>query len=746
MYAEIAFPISSYQTFTYRVPDELKDAIRVGIRVKAPLKRRNAQGIVVRRTKQPAYKGKILPISEVVDPRPVMDSVLWELLQWMSRYYLTPLGQVARAALPATFTESYEPPKEYWIQAAGTISSQEKETLIQKAPVQAAILDKLTDEPSGMAVKELASISKSALNACRALEKKGFAALRRVPRIPDRITDTELPVSTPDIVHTREQQKAIQSLTRGLNSHKFKGYLLHGVTGSGKTEIYVEMTRRCLAQNRTALIMVPEIALASQIAGRFRAEFGQQAALWHSGLKPAVRAWTWKRICQGVYTVIIGARSAVFTPVKNPGLIVIDEEQEHAYKQESPAPRYHAREVALVRGRESGAVVVLASATPSLESYYNQIHNKLHYLTLTERATGAKFPKVTMVDMNTEKDETGKTGQILSGTMIRAIEHRLEKGEQAILLQNRRGFAPILKCRDCGHVMECPHCQVTLVYHKVGERLECHICGYTQTQIPEVCPSCAGPSLYLQGTGTQKIEAFIQETFPQARLTRLDLDTSRKQGYLVRSLSAFSRGEIDILLGTQMIAKGLDFEKATLVGVINADLGLYLPDFRAGERVFQLLYQAAGRSGRGSLAGEVVVQSYSPDNPAVHHATHLDLKMYYNQLLAERKTLSYPPFSWLARLELTGVDALRLQQQGETLRKHLPRARFVESLGPVECYRNKVRDRYRIQFVFKSKKEKDPNAGYLHRYLNSVRDFIQKQKQQFPGTRFIFDVDPVSLL
>ncbi len=261
-----------------------------------------------------------------------------------------------------------------------------------------------------------------------------------------------------------------------------------------------------------------------------------------------------------------------------------------------------------------------------------------------------------------------------------------------------------------------------------------------------MCPACQSMNLTLQGTGTQKIEVFLEETFPQARLSRLDWDTSRKRGHLTRILQAFANGEIDILLGTQMIAKGLDFEKATLVGIINADLGLYLPDFRSGERVFQLLYQAAGRAGRGALPGEVIVQTFNPDEPTVLHATRLDLKKYYNQLLAERKSLNYPPFSWLARLELTGKDHAQLQEQGQTLRTLLPRARKVECLGPVECYRQKIRDNYRVQFVFKSPKEKDPNASALHRFLQQVQESIQTHKRRFPGTRFIFDIDPISIL
>ncbi|NOZ73861.1 MAG: primosomal protein N' [FCB group bacterium] len=746
MFANIAFPISSYQTFTYRISAQFESEITVGQRVLAPLGKRKVTGIIVALSKTSSYQGTVREITDFIDKAPVLDTALWKLLIWMSHYYQAPLGQVAAAAMPSSFSQSYEPPKEFWVRLQKPVLPETLDQLKRKAPVQAAIIESIQNVPDGIPLKQLSSITPQPLTPCRALENKELVTLWRQTRSIFDLADNEILSIPQHITHSDEQVSAIRALSRGLNSKSYHGYLLHGVTGSGKTEVYIEMTRRTLAQGRSALILVPEIALTPQIAGRFRAVFGSKVALWHSGLKPAVRAWTWKKICQGEFQVVIGARSAVLTPIRNPGLIVIDEEHEHTYKQESPAPRYHARDVALIRGRESGAVVLLASATPSLESYYNQIQGKFHYLTLTERVAGARFPRVHVVDMNREQEETGKVGQVLSGALIHAIEDRLKKGEQTILFQNRRGFAPIFRCRDCGHILGCPHCQVALAFHKVGHHLECHVCGYRRKDIPEMCPECSGPNLALQGTGTQKIETLLEESFPGARLARLDFDTSRARGHLTRTLQSFARGDTDILLGTQMIAKGLDFAQATLVGIINADLGLYLPDFRSGERVFQLLYQAAGRSGRGALPGEVIIQTYNPDEPTILHATHLDLKKYYNQLLAERKLLSYPPFSRMARLEMIGKDPARLLPQGQKLHSLLPRMRTVECLGPVECYRHKVRDHFRIQFIFKSSKEKDPRAKSLHGLLNHIQGLLKKEKRHFPGTRFIFDIDPISIL
>ena len=743
MFADVAFPISSYQTFTYEIPDDFQPHIQVGVRVRAPLGRRTVQGIVVAKHKTTSYRGKTRPLTAIVDDQPVLDRGLWQLMQWISQYYLTPIGQVAKTALPGGLSTRYQPPTR-WVARFRSFPA-DRDRLERRAPVQAKILDHLEKRGEPIPISKLGLLAASPLTVCRSLAEKGLIELFEEIRLPDVTGFTFDPVHK-EILFSEIQESILSVLTAGLKAKSFQPFLLHGVTGSGKTEIYVELARQALNQNRTVILLLPEISLTPQIAGRFRAVFGEAVALWHSKLSPSARAWTWKRICAGDFKVVIGARSAIFTPIKNLGLIVVDEEQEHTYKQESPAPRYHARDVALMRGKIHQATVVLASATPSLESYYNQNLGKLKYLHLPERFGGARYPHVHIVNMEQEQEESGKPGQVLSGLLLEKIEDRLTKKEQIILLQNRRGYAPILRCGDCGEVEMCPNCQVTLTYHRVGNNLRCHFCAFTRPSIPQQCRNCQSPNLKLFGTGTQKVEDLILETFPHARLARLDMDTAHSGTAIKEILEQFARQEIDILLGTQMIAKGLDFGNATLVGIINGDTGLFLPDFRSGERVFQLIYQAAGRAGRRKIPGEVVVQTYNPDNPVIKYATRLDVKKYYNIALSERQELNYPPFSWMVKVEFNGKKKSNVEQKATLVRRSLPKPyKGLEILGPAFCYRERLGGRYRMQIVFKSGKSVDPNGTRLHRYLqqNLGPDKLNRNRG---GVNIFLDIDPYSLI
>ncbi len=743
MFVDVAFPISSYRVFTYQVPRPLEPNIVVGVRVRAPLGHRQAQGIVVAKYKKPPFTGRVKPLSSLVDEFPVLNEHLWKLLLWMSDYYLTPLGQVARAIIPASLTSRYQPPTRLMVRSDVAIDPSTEE-LVEKAPAQARVLRYLTQQKEAIPVARLKHLVANPTAVCRKLAAKGLVTLNVVEQLPDATGFTFQSV-TREVCFNEDQQAVLEKLARGLTQGKFQPYLLHGVTGSGKTEIYIEVARKCLERGRRVILLLPEIALTPQIAGRFRAVFKDRVALWHSRLPHNIRAWTWKRIGAGDFDVVIGARSAVFCPVNNLGLIVLDEEQEQTYKQESPEPRYHAREVALVRGKLHRAVVVLSSATPSLESYYNHIQSKYVYLRLPERFGGAKYPHVHLVNMVQEQEETGKVDQLISGLLQDKIAQRLKRNEQVILLHNRRGFAPVYYCTQCGEMVMCQHCRVTLTYHRVGAALRCHFCGYTRPDLPLECRHCGSPHLRLRGTGTQKVEDHIQVTFPQARLARLDLDTTRSTRVLTRCLERFGRGEIDILVGTQMLAKGLDFDNATLVGIVNGDTGLFLPDFRASERVFQLIYQAAGRSGRRRKRGEVVIQTYNPDDPVIKYAAHLDLKTFYNILLSERRELNYPPFSWMVKLEFSGKKRALVSEVAEAVRRGLKgRYRGLEIIGPAFCYREKLRDRYRLQMLFKSSKEKDPNGTRLHRFLH--QNFVASRNIPRSGIRLNIDVNPVSML
>jgi len=743
MYAEVAFPISSYQTFTYQIPEELNDRVKVGVRVKAPLGRRMVQGVVVSKTETSKFKGKIRGLSALVDDLPVLDEQLWELLQWTSRYYLTPLGQVAKTAMPRSLSTGYEPQRQKSVRFI--TFGPDPDMLAKKRPAQFRMLEFLSQQTKAVAMRSLTGLVSNPLNACRKLAEQGLVEIKEEIDFPDATGFSFKPIAK-NIEFSFAQQQVLTELSYALQTENFHPSVLHGVTGSGKTEIYIELVRETLEQGRTAIMLLPEIALTPQIAGRFRAVFGEKVALWHSKMTTAVRAWTWKQICAGQFKVVVGARSAIFSPMRNIGLIVVDEEQEQSYKQDSPEPRYHARDVALMRGKISEAVVVLASATPSLESYYNQIQGKYSYLYLSERFGGAKYPQVHIVDMNREQEETGKSGQVFSSLLLEKIQDRLARDEQIILLQNRRGYAPVIRCGDCGEILMCPNCHLSLTYHSRGDFMQCHFCGYSRQRIPDQCPACHSIKLLLAGTGTQKVEDILRDTFPQMRLSRLDLDTTRSGANLTRILEEFADGQIDILLGTQMIAKGLDFENATLVGIINGDTGLFLPDYRAGERVFQLIYQAAGRAGRHKKPGEVVIQTYNPEDSVIKNAARLDLQKYYNIALSERQELNYTPFSWMVRIEFSGEKRQKVETQAANCRENLmPAYKGLEILGPAPCYRERLRNKYRYQIVFKSKKAMDPNGSLLHDYLR--RNFTGTNAiRNSKSVRTIIDIDPVSIL
>ncbi|NHZ86368.1 MAG: primosomal protein N', partial [Planctomycetia bacterium] len=738
-FVDVAFPISQYQVFTYGIPKQFAEIVCVGVRVRAPIGKRILPGIIVKLTKDTSFTGKIKKISAVIDDVPIIDESLWQLIQWISNYYITPLGKAA-TVIPANLAIKYKPQERWMVRVKQ--GNKTVENLENNAPAQANVLSKLMQFNNTIPITTFNDLVASPLTVCKGLEKKGLVKLFKEAAIPIMNNLIFDPIHK-EIEFSDTQTKALDKIQKYIKDKKYSGMLLHGVTGSGKTEVYIKIAQDILEQGKSIIILLPEIALTPQIAGRFRAVFGDNVGLWHSKLTGAARAWTWTNICSGKYRVVVGARSAIFAPLKSLGLIVVDEEQETSYKQESPDPRYHARDVALMRGKLQNAAVILVSATPSLESYYNNIMGKLDYCYLPDRFNDAAYPKVLVVDMIKEQEETGKIGQILSSSLQQKIEQRLKNKEQIILLQNRRGYAPIFRCRDCGTIVICPTCSIPLTYHRVGENLQCHFCGYLQNKIPKQCNNCSSSNLSLSGTGTQKVEDIICEIFPEAKIARLDMDTTRSGKMITNTLKKFKDGKLDILLGTQMIAKGLDFDNVTLVGIINADVGLFLPDFRSGEKSFQLIYQAAGRSGRRKKQGEVVIQTYNADNPVIRYAARLDLKKYYNIMIGERKELNYPPFNWLVKAEFTGTKKSSVEETANLVRNSFQnKLKGMEILGPAWCYRERLRGKYRIQIVFKSSKETDPNGRKLHQYLkNNLLN-----KKTVGGVKINIDIDPVSLL
>ena len=744
MFAQVVLPLSSYQSFTYQVPAHLQAVIKAGRFVSVPFRRRSVTGVVISLHSVSPFKGKIKDVAAVREDPAALPRDLWATLEWVSRYYMTPLGMVLKAALPLGFSQ--KPGLRQ--QTVVSITSAGRQALIdwsRRAPVQRAILTNLSDRTDAVPVASLTKVTAGASAVCRRLARQGWVTLDVQDREADPLV--ALPVSEhKHVTLDKEQEAALAAITKARKTGEFTPFLLQGVTGSGKTEVYLKAARDVLAEGRSVLVLVPEIALTPQVAQRFRAAFGRQIALWHSHLSTAEKAWTWRQLLKGRLSVVVGARSALFAPLPNLGLIIVDEEQEGSYKQEDPAPRYHARDVALVRGKFAKALVLLTSATPSVESYYNGLTGRFTNVELTQRFGGAAYPRVRLVDLNVERRRTGNYRLVLSEVLVEAIRARIERHEQVILLQNRRGFAPISGCNDCGYTATCPNCAVSLTYHKGPQTLICHYCSHTAPG-PEACPECDSPHIYLHGVGTEQVEELLNQLFPAAAVVRMDADTTRRRGAHQRILQAFADGRYDILLGTQMIAKGLDFHNVTLVGVINGDTGLSLPDFRSGERTFQLVYQVCGRAGRHrDKPGEAIIQTNHPNDTAIKAAARLDSHRFYNQVLAERKELLYPPFSRLIRLLLQGQDSENVWRTAQELRSRLiPSPKGMTLLGPASAPFERLRGLWRVHLLLRSSRELDPGGQRLHRYaLSRIPRTWHIRSQN--GVRLKIDVDPVNLL
>tara|TARA_Y100000748_G_scaffold70549_1_gene57713 strand:- start:86 stop:2302 length:2217 start_codon:yes stop_codon:yes gene_type:complete len=738
MYADVSFPISSFQVFSYKIPENLATAASVGSTVNAPLGKRMVSGIIVRCYSESKYTGKIKEITSIEQGKPILDGQLWKLITWLSSYYDTPIGLAAKAVLPSKLSTSYEPKKQNF---ARVLHSQNEKNI--KGSTQIKVFNFLKSQNLAVPFSALKIFSPNPSSICNSLEKKGLIEIIQKPVIPN-IYETSLESEPKEINLTSDQQNAISSICNSLDQNIFDPFLLHGVTGSGKTEVFIEAAKHAMNQNKSVVVLLPEISTTPQIAGRFKSVFGDSVAVWHSKLSKSSRAWIWKKICNGDFKIIVGARSAIFTPLKNLGLIIVDEEQENAYKQTSSSPKYHAKEVALMRGKISKATVILSSATPSIETYYNYKSDKFKYLELPKRFGNAKLPEVHLVNMIDENKAAENYDTIFSQLLLDKIEDRIKKNEQVILLHNRRGFAPILRCDDCGEISKCPHCQLSLTFHKTDNVLKCHFCNFTKPPAGK-CANCSSFNGRLSGTGTQKIEDELAKLFPDAIIDRLDLDAAPTAQKIFHALNKFSKNEIHILVGTQMIAKGLDFPNATLVGIINADTGLFLPDFRSGEKVFQLIYQAAGRAGRGSVPGEVVVQTYNSDNEIINDAVNFDMVGYYEKCLAERSDLNYPPFSWLVKIEIRGKNKRYVSHAIETLNNNIPSLPTgIEKLGPSPCYREKLKDQYRMQIVLKSNKKHDSSGSRVHRiYKQAIK---KSQLMKNTRSKIIVDINPISLL
>lgn len=625
------------------------------------------------------------------------------------------------------------------------------------------ILTRLIDSASGgareMAVAELLRASSATSEACRGLARLGVINIVRREMTAQEEYGTESQTLTIEL--NAAQMMVVERVATAIEQGQHRTFLVHGVTGSGKTQVYIEVIRRALAAGKNAIVLVPEISLTPQIVRRFKSHFGSEAMVVHSRLAAGDRLGVWRQALNGSCRVVIGPRSAVFAPLPDVGLIVVDEEHESSYKQFDASPRYHARDVAVVRGHNSGAIVLLGSATPSVESYQNALTGKYELLEMRERVDNIPLPPIAIVDMTAERKELYAAARertpvedraalkrfhqpALSRVLLDRIVDRLSRKEGIILLQNRRGFAPFVICEECGHSEGCSDCSVTLTYHVTQRHLRCHYCGRVQP-VPAVCPSCGGTALKLQGVGTQRVESELAELLPDARVLRMDLDTTTKKGSHHRILERFARREADILLGTQMVAKGLDFPHVTLVGVVSADTQMLLPDFRSAERTFQLLTQVAGRAGRSALQGEVIIQTHQPDHYSLRHVVLHDFRSFFAEELEARRALGYPPFSRIVLVETKGESESDVQKGAERLAEKLkPGMPAGTILGPAPAVISKIRNRYRWHVVLKVGREQDPAGANARRVL---RKAIGELSRTSPASvEWVVDVDPAGML
>jgi primosomal protein N' (replication factor Y) len=542
------------------------------------------------------------------------------------------------------------------------------------------------------------------------------------------------------IVPNPAQRTAIDAINAQIDRAEFRTFLLHGVTGSGKTQVYIEVIKHVIAHRKRAIMLVPEITLTVQLVERFTSEFGDRVVVLHSRMSPGERYDGWRRAASGGCDVVIGARSALFAPIRDLGIVVVDEEHEGSYKQYDAQPRYNARDAAVVRAQLSGAVAVLGSATPSIESYFNAQRGKYHLLELPERVDNAREPKIVVVDTVTARKQKLMRGA-LSVRLLKDIQDRIARKEGVILLQNRRGFATRLECMACSHSPTCPHCAVTLTYHKKREELHCHYCGYAR-KADHNCEVCGHHDLRQPGVGTQKVEEELETNLRDAKMVRMDLDTTTKKGAHRQILSAFASGEVDILLGTQMVAKGLDFSRVSLVGVISADTQLLLPDFRASERAFQLLSQVAGRAGRRSnVEGEVIIQTAHPNHPAIQASFSKNYMMLYNEELQVRRELNYPPFARFIVIEFRSEDQKETERHARTFRQLLPTGLpALDIMGPTAALIWKLRNQYRYQIVIKNSKGADPGGKIFHKVFSDAYERYHKEHAK-ASVQIIVDVD-----
>lgn len=805
---EVAIPLPLYGTYTYRVPRQMRDALSVGMRVLVPFRGRQLTGFVLGPAKQTPGKIRIKPIADVLDQIPLFPASMSDFLRWVADYYIHPIGEVIQSALPGGLLVKEQPVfhltdkgrrsladrqldsvtqaclqyldnkscrldqllrtgggrltssmvnswhKKGWVRRDTILVRQKTRTKTMRAVVALAFnrdsvrlssqrqrILQILQEKGETPLAELKRLIPTAASLVRAMARDNQVEIKHRAVYRDPFGQPIAPDRAPEL--NPQQQSAVDRISRDLREG-YGAFLLAGVTGSGKTEVYLHLTQHALDSDLSVLVLVPEIALITQIERAFRARFGPVVALLHSGLSSGERYDQWLRISRGEARIAIGARSAVFAPFERIGLVIVDEEHDDSYKQEG-ALRYNARDLAVVRARQNGAVAVLGSATPSIQTSHNAAIGKYRRVQLTERIDSSHLPEIQIEDLTKFREERGLR-RFLTPALMHGIKTTLQRNEQVLLFLNRRGFASSLICAACGQPLRCDRCDISLTFHQQQNAYRCHHCGFSRAA-SATCTNCGSAKIKRLGLGTEKVEQEIQARFPEARVARMDRDTTRRKGSILSILKSLGNQEVDILVGTQMVAKGHDYPHITLVGIVCADLSLSMPDFRAGERTFQLLAQVAGRAGRGRSPGRVILQTYNPGHFSIEAARHQDYHAFFRQEIQYRKALGYPPFSRLIQLRISGADADQTTAQAQRIghycrqlcRRH-PQYAQLEILGPIEAPLARIANQYRWQLLLKGARYK-----LLQKFVHALL-FDEHAPARKRGVSVAIDVDPVFLM
>ncbi|MGI6712539.1 MAG: primosomal protein N' [Bacillota bacterium] len=722
------------RVFHYLIPQRLANKVKIGSVVVVPFGKQVLEGVVVGLTNNPEVP-LVREIKDVVSPYPLFHKDLIELACWMADYYMCPKVLALQNMLPGGLKLSEKNISAKKIDCA-YLTGNSVDLIQSKAYKQKEIISYLKNH-NGETIVDILRATQASRSVLKALVNKGIVKIISEEVYRDPYSGKKFSVNVPKALSC-EQEAALKTIRQEYIAGR-NPVLLHGVTGSGKTEIYLRLIEDMIEKGKQSIVLVPEIALTPQMVATFKSRLGHHVAVFHSRLSKGERRDAWMHIASGRLRVVVGARSAVFTPCKDLGLIIIDEEQEQSYKQDN-APRFHTREIALQRVRLSNALLVMGSATPSVETYYKAVNGEYRLVVMTKRINNRPMADVHVVDMRKELKTGNKS--VLSRLLQEKLVERFNKKEQTLLFLNRRGYNTFVSCRSCGHVLVCPHCDISLTFHASDQNMKCHYCGFT-TEFLRFCPKCCSKAIRYFGTGTQKIEEEVKRLLPKARVVRVDTDTASHKGFYDFVFGEVRKGEVDVLVGTQMIAKGLDFPKVTLVGVVSADMLLHLPEMRAAERTFQLITQVAGRAGRGELPGEVVLQTYTPEDPAILAAARQDYREFFKNEIKKRKQLGYPPYGVIIRILLTSINQERLERNIKNI------ARYIEAelagkallLGPAPAPLERIKDRYRRQVIIKGH-----DLAFLRMALTQA---LEKGKHDgYPEKDVLvsIDVEPLNLI